>query len=214
MPGILGETIASATVANSRPIARQASPHSGFDTPRSCRGQSAASTSPAQWGWVAPNRAPALAPAASPIPVILRYLGQRPTRLHALVQYPHDLDQTRNNRSVIEYMDRASHSARRIGTSRVPEMKAADRRAQFVATARLGTLRLGRNFAHRRSEECRISALAVRSPVPLDSLRERRSGLPPPAARGESSASLTEGARPVERPSRRYIRRDRTRRFR
>jgi hypothetical protein len=29
--------------ANSRPMARQASPHSDFDTPRSCRSQSAAS---------------------------------------------------------------------------------------------------------------------------------------------------------------------------
>jgi hypothetical protein len=79
------------------------------------------------------------------------------------VHYPRDLDQARDNRAVIEYMDRASHSARRLGTSRVPEMKAADPWPQFVATARRGTLGLGRKFAHRRGEERRISASAVRS---------------------------------------------------
>jgi len=46
----LVETIASATAASSRPMARQASPHSGFETPRLCRSQSAASIKSGQVG--------------------------------------------------------------------------------------------------------------------------------------------------------------------
>ena len=44
MPAGLAETLATAIASSSRPIARQASPQSDFDTPSSPRSQSAAST--------------------------------------------------------------------------------------------------------------------------------------------------------------------------
>ena len=48
--GGFAETIARAIAARSRPIVTQASPHNGFDTPRSWRSQSAASTISGQDG--------------------------------------------------------------------------------------------------------------------------------------------------------------------
>ena len=58
------DTTASAIAACSRPIARQASPHSGLDTSSSCRSQSAASTSSGQSGSAGAGRGATVVPAA------------------------------------------------------------------------------------------------------------------------------------------------------
>jgi hypothetical protein len=88
-----------------------------------------------------------------------------PARLHALVQNPYDFDQVWPDHAVVEDMHGASHLCLHPANQCMSEMEAANPAGQLSPVSGRGSLRFGRDFAHRSGEDRRIATLAFDSPT-------------------------------------------------
>jgi hypothetical protein len=109
---------------------------------------------------------------------VIRRRAQVPARLHALVEHPHDLNETRPDDAVKQNMHGLSHPCLIGADACMAEMKASNAARQCGAVARCSAIRFGCNFAHRGRQQCRIAAPAFRAPpfcADSEDLRDIRS---------------------------------------